>query len=916
MVTKKEIECVYSVSLNFDDSTVSVLTGPPGVYRMRDKQRCWRFSLGDDKSVIDFRRNNGGAACPTNATGVDVGSITNFAKNVTDGYGGKCTNSSYANVLPESVVGAGPAGFLTQTSITDLASRAFPLTQLCFTGPAAEVEGARGVPSYTVTTAGSNPCIQFQINTRVGALVAKPAAATCGAWSNTGNLVAPMAFPNLAASGSSSSSSAASAAPTTMLVTRPVVQYTISFSGNNAINLSPIDAADPCHAFKIRAAAAAQIPGTPVSSVILTSLESGGNTIALAGDSPANTATSAPACVSRRLLLEAAGSPNLRSLRTDAVDDAADAEAEAAEAMFGPRALQAALNIGVSTVLPPAANGTIAAAAAAAALQGATPISYLGATSATTGVQAIAAAKVTVPVVYKARVDPYVPDPLILQFHSIPRFALGGGPTPTNQFSLSMDYIQGALYPAGGIVALAIISLLLYSLAYTCGCCACTCLPCRRKRDPAIYEQGCKKRCGPTTAFKVFAALNIALILSCIAYIPRFGNGVQTLADAIGMMADVMSSAGKIMSSPTQFLSSQGNLIDSIKESTFDAGNNADLANTRCTSVSPNCNGAVTKILDVVKSGATTASSGAGSAGDALTDLADVLHEMLNSVDIDSIKSSLSMAGFAVLGILCLNLAVFTASTCKHRLACCLYRILAPINILLITILIILTGVYYAIGIIGADLCAAPTDTILFLAGETGMAGGMPGETLSYYLTCGPSPATPPAGAYKLLVDTVDTVGGAVSQLESLEEQITQNPTSPAFSALQGTNYVTLMVNGMSDAKEAVQTIADTTLACSAIDPIFSKLFHGLCNDGFATVIGIFRILMAASILLIIQLGIGVDICCFHPGDKSRWLTEEEKAAKVVGAQAGPAGSINGDGTFQQANPSGVPKKSGTGTHV
>jgi hypothetical protein len=914
VVTKKEIECVYSVSLDFDDSSVRVVTGPPGVYRMPDKQRCWRFVLGDDKSVIDFRRNNGGATnCPNSATGVDVGSITNFAKNVTDGYGGKCTNSSYDNVLPESVVGAGPEGFLTQTSITDLASTAFPLTQLCFTGPAAEVEGARGVPSYTVTTAGSNPCIKFQINTRVGALVAMPAAATCGTWSATNAFVAPMAFPNLAADGSASTS--ASAAPTTMLVTRPVVQYTINFT---SITLSPLDAADPCHAFKIRAAAAAQIPGTPVSSVILTSLVSGSTTIALAGDSPANTATSAPACAARRLLLEAAGSPSLRSLRTDAVDDAADAEAEAAEAMFGPRALQAAapLSIGVSTVLPPSTNGATAAQAAATALQGATPISYLNAPSTTTGVQAVAEAKVTVPVVYKARVDPYVPDPLILQFHDIPRFALGGGPTPTNQFSLSMDYIQGALYPAGGIIALAILSLLLYSLAYTCGCCACTCMPCRRKRDPAIYEQGCKKRCGPTTAFKVFAALNIALILSCIAYIPRFGNGVQTLADAIGMMADVMSSAGKIMSSPTQFLSSQGNMIKSIKDSTFDAGNNADLANTQCTSVSPNCNGAVTKILDAVKSGATTASSGAGSAGDALTDLADLLREVLNSVDIDTIKSSLSMAGFAVLGILCLNLAVFTASTCKHRLACCLYRILAPINILLITILIILTGVYYAIGIIGADLCAAPTDTILFLAGETGMAGGLPGESLSYYLTCGASPATPPAGAYKLLVDTVGTVGGAVSQLESLRDQITANPNSPAFVALNGTNYVPLMVQGMSDAKDAVQTIADTTLACSAIDPIFSKLFHGLCNDGFATVIGIFRILMAASILLIIQLGIGVDICCFHPGDKSRWLTEEEKAAKVVGAQAGPAGSINGDGTFQQANPSGVPKKSGTGTHV
>lgn len=217
---------------------------------------------------------------------------------------------------------------------------------------------------------------------------------------------------------------------------------------------------------------------------------------------------------------------------------------------------------------------------------------------------------------------------------------------------------------------------------------------------------------------------------------------------------------------------------------------------------------------------------------------------------------------------------------CLASLVC--LQIIAPVNILLITLIIILTGVYYAIAIIGSDVCVAPNDVLWSLASKTGAAGGAAGDTLSYYLHCGANPALPPMGAYKLLLDNMDTIDGVVEQVTSLDDQIQANPNDPAWSAM-GPTYPHWAATNISSAGMAIHTIADRVVSCAHIDPIISKLWDGVCNGGFATVGYMFRILIAASVLLIVQLGIGVDVCCFHPGDGSRWLTDQEKNEMAMG---------------------------------
>ena len=76
---------------------------------------------------------------------------------------------------------------------------------------------------------------------------------------------------------------------------------------------------------------------------------------------------------------------------------------------------------------------------------------------------------------------------------------------------------------------------------------------------------------------------------------------------------------------------------------------------------------------------------------------------------------------------------------------------------------------------------------------------------------------------------------------------------------------------------------------------LLSQLFTGLCNGTIASSIGIGRILIAAAALLLVQLCLITDVCCFHPGDPSAWLTAEESC--VVGPLGNtPSGVVVSNG--------------------
>ena len=75
--------------------------------------------------------------------------------------------------------------------------------------------------------------------------------------------------------------------------------------------------------------------------------------------------------------------------------------------------------------------------------------------------------------------------------------------------------------------------------------------------------------------------------------------------------------------------------------------------------------------------------------------------------------------------------------------------------------------------------------------------------------------------------------------------------------------------------------------------------------------IGIARILIAAGVLLLIQLGIGVDVCCYHPGDPLSWDDTDESGKVsphggiVILGDAQSGGGGGGGGAAASGAPGG-----------
>lgn len=109
-----------------------------------------------------------------------------------------------------------------------------------------------------------------------------------------------------------------------------------------------------------------------------------------------------------------------------------------------------------------------------------------------------------------------------------------------------------------------------------------------------------------------------------------------------------------------------------------------------------------------------------------------------------------------------------------------------------------------------------------------------------------------------------------------------------------GRDKIGVVASSITNAYDSVNLVVTDTLSCAAIDAIFSRFWTGLCNGTVVSAAGIARILIAAGVLLLIQLGIGVDLCCYHPGDPRSWTGGD---AGTVAPKALEDGADKGDGT-------------------
>ena len=117
------------------------------------------------------------------------------------------------------------------------------------------------------------------------------------------------------------------------------------------------------------------------------------------------------------------------------------------------------------------------------------------------------------------------------------------------------------------------------------------------------------------------------------------------------------------------------------------------------------------------------------------------------------------------------------------------------------------------------------------------------------------------------------------------------------------------MVRRARSVQRVATAALDGSLICSPrrLPPsppqLLSQLFTGLCNGTVASSIGIGRILIAAAALLLVQLCLITDVCCFHPGDASAWLTDEESSAVTPSAKVLQVAVVATSGNVVEMSP-------------
>ena len=257
--------------------------------------------------------------------------------------------------------------------------------------------------------------------------------------------------------------------------------------------------------------------------------------------------------------------------------------------------------------------------------------------------------------------------------------------------------------------------------------------------------------------------------------------------------------------------------------------------------------------------GAAAAGGSITGATSALTGVKSTVNSSLGSISLGSIQNSITMGAMAALGVIAAIILFQSVLVCRNVFACCMFKTLAPVSIVLNFIIFLLAGIFYIVGVIGADLCYDPNALIAATISE---------PNLNYFLTCATDPAVPPAPALGLVSGVINTVAGGLSQLTTLNSQV-----ATAVSNGQPAGYGPLISGGaanpafsaattdLTNAVAALQAIPGVLLSCQQVDAMFSRLWDGLCNGTITSALGIARVLIAAGVFMLLQMAVRFFYC-------------------------------------------------------
>jgi hypothetical protein len=851
---------------------------------------------------------------------------------IIEGFGSNCSNTI---TVPEKYTAVGNGDFwLRPDYYAYIEKVSSPTLQIpskaevrCFSSaPSKPVDYTTGKDPYSIiqTTvyyqSNTPSCVTFEPHFAKGGIFVLTTSGACPVTpptkisSETGVKVFVATFPNYVSPTASTTGAApVDAAAATVykgpatIKSVPVIAFSNSISGLPS-TVTVLTLIDPCFIVPLRISQAGNL-GVGVENVLITTIAVNSQTVSVPPTSPANTYKIRPSdCDSGRRVL--------RELK-----EGIDFIMISNVAPQGRMLQQGSATIGNNVVVPP---GTTAANLQASI--GSAPAPSLAGTG-VSGTAAPAAnpttttAVLSVPDTWTRKVV-YTVDPVIKFFNEVPRrcFTMCEGEA-TNKFTIppTITYVQGALGVAAGMFALAVINLLIYIPSYCCGICACASCRCRKPRPAGSF----KKILGVRTFFVLFGIIEIGMLIAAISYIPRFPLGFQQIFDGITMVIDTIKLSGRYLgdtscqntttttktyiayadaNSTFTTVSTGGTCSgqccpvqiygsESKTAVTYSLGHAASLVTetankliTACnTAVSSNdmqCPSAIVSGLQGVVDGMKTAVDQSLEFGTLIEKSTTSISEILSTVPLDTIKSQLSNAGLGVIATLIFWVFCFSIFVFQNTFNCCMFGLCSTAMIPLATILMILAGIYYAIAILGSDFCIDPYNAIKSFFPNN---GDMINDTIRYYFSCGEAPNTEVKGMILMFNPILDMVNTAITMIATMGDQIANSPAGAndpfvrvrADASKDAALGMSLYAKQMTSALNGVKG----TLSCQQIDPIIATFFNGFCTNTIGTLGGIARIFIAASVFLFFQIGMGIDLCCFHPGYTSRYVAEDPDAA-------------------------------------
>ena len=176
---------------------------------------------------------------------------------------------------------------------------------------------------------------------------------------------------------------------------------------------------------------------------------------------------------------------------------------------------------------------------------------------------------------------------------------------------------------------------------------------------------------------------------------------------------------------------------------------------------------------------------------------------------------------------------------------------------------------------------------------------------LAYYLTCATTPGLSPPDFLSFITSALTKLSSVVVQIGKITDMangVGSGPTAgygPLVSSGVAAADLTAASSSAAAAINSISIIPNTVFSCVQVDALFSSLFDSLCNGTVSAAAGIAQCLVAAAALMLLQMAIGIDICCYHPGDKTAWVDkgEMEEGRNCCGLKKRGAASVRGEGS-------------------